>query len=134
VADAYAIRDSERPLLPLDTHEIEKAHALLLSEDLEINGSPDIMAIIQLCLKNIKALKHHSVHTIKMLTQLTAVSLYVERCAEYKSRKICKQPCLKASIAIAHRMGKGIYFACQIHYNELYLLKHHRLPSRKQYM
>ena len=30
-------------------------------------------------------------------------------------------------------MGKGPYFACQIRHNELYLLKHHHLPPRKEY-
>jgi len=30
-------------------------------------------------------------------------------------------------------MGKGIYFAWQIHHHELYLLKHHHLPPHKEY-
>ena len=31
-------------------------------------------------------------------------------------------------------MGRGIYFACQIRHNELYLLKHHHLSPRKEYI
>jgi hypothetical protein len=42
--------------------------------------------------------------------------------------------CLSASMAIAHRMGKGPYFACQIRFNELYLLKNQRLPPPKAYV
>jgi len=30
-------------------------------------------------------------------------------------------------------MGKGVYFARKIRYHELYLLKHHHLPPRKEY-
>jgi hypothetical protein len=70
---------------------------------------------------------------IKMLIQLTAVSEYVKLHTVYKSGKVCKQPCLKASIAIAHRMGRGLYFACQIHCHELYLIKHHQLSPCKGY-
>ncbi len=130
--DAHAIRNSEDPSLPLDEPEIEAAHILLALEESEINESGDIMEIVQSCLKEIKPLKQHNhVRMIKMLSQLIAVSKYVKLHTLYKSSKACKQPCLKASIAIAHRMGKGVYFACQIRYNELYLLKYHHLPPVK---
>jgi hypothetical protein len=68
-----------------------------------------------------------------MLMQLTAVSEYMELCAQYKSSKACKRPCLWASLITAHWMGRGIYFACQIHHHALYLLKFHHLPPRKEY-
>ena len=68
-----------------------------------------------------------------MLSILTAVSEYVKLRMLYKSIKVCKRPCLNASITIACRMGRGIYFARQIRYNELYLLKHRHLPPRKDY-
>ena len=133
-ADADAIRDSEVTSLPLDEPVIEAARILLASEDSETNESGDIMEIIESCLKEIKLLKEHNhARTIKVITQLTAVSEYVKLRAVYKSNKACKQPCLKASIAIAHRMGKGIYFARQTRYHALYLLKHRHLPPRKEY-
>jgi len=92
------------------------------------------MEVIHSCLKELKPLMQHNYgHAMKMLTQLIAMSKYVKLRADYKSGKKCKQPCLKASISIAHQMGKGIYFACQICYHELYLLKHHHLPPRKEY-
>ena len=47
--------------------------------------------------------------------------------------KATKWPCLSASIAIACRMGKGPYFACQIQYNELHLLQHGQLPPPKTF-
>ena len=89
------------------------------------------MKIIQTCLKDVE--KNNSKHAIKMLSQLIAVSEYIKLRARYKTFKACKQPCLKASIAIARRMGKGPYFARQIRYHELYLLKHRHLPPRKSY-
>ena len=60
-----------------------------------------------------------------------SVSEYIKLRACYKTSKACKQPCLRASMAITCRMGKGPYFACQIQYIELYLLKHCHLPPRK---
>jgi len=133
-ADAHAIRDSEEPSLPLDEPEIEATRALFTPEDSEDNVSIDITEIVQSCIKDVGLLKqHNNVRAIKMLSQLISVSEYVKLRALYKSSKTCKQPCLKASIAIARRMGKGVYYARQIRYNELYLLKHHRLPPRKEY-
>jgi hypothetical protein len=77
--------------------------------------------------------QHNNLRAIKMLSQLIALSEYVKLHACYKSCKACKWPCLKASIAIARQMGRGPYLACQICHNELYLLKHHHLPPRKEY-
>jgi hypothetical protein len=133
-AGAHAIRDSEEPSLPLDEPRIEAARELLSSEALETGEPRDIEDIIQSCVKDVKALKRHNqVQTIKMLTQLLAVSEYIKLRALYKSTKACKRPCLRASITIANRMGKGVYFARQIRFNELYLLKHQHLPPRKEY-
>jgi hypothetical protein len=89
------------------------------------------MNIIQTCLKDVE--KHNSKHAIKTLSLLIAVSEYIKLRACYNRSKACKQPCLKASMAIARRMGKGPYFARQIRYSELYLLRHHHLPPRKVY-
>jgi len=68
---------------------------------------------------------------IKSLSLLISVSKYIKLHACYKTSKVCKQPCLKASIVVAHWMGKGPYFACQICYTELYLLKNRHLPPQK---
>jgi hypothetical protein len=60
------------------------------------------MDIILSCIKDVKKLKQlNHMHMIKMLIQLTAISEYVKLCTVYKLGKVCKQPCLKASIAIA---------------------------------
>jgi hypothetical protein len=120
-------RDSEQPSLPLEAPDIEAARELFLPE--EEDEPADIMEIIQTCLKDVQ--KHNSKHAIKALTLLIAVSEYIKLRTCYNTSKACKQPCLKASIAIARRMGKGPYFARQIRYNELYLLKHRHLPHRK---
>jgi hypothetical protein len=95
-ADPHAMLDLdlEATLLPSDAPEIEATHILLL-EDSEIDGSTDIEEIIQSCLKEVKLFKQHNhKHAIKMLMQLTAVSEYMELCAQYKSSKACKRPCL----------------------------------------
>ena len=120
-------RDSEQPLLPLEAPDIEATQELFLLE--EDNKPADIMEIIQACLKDIQ--KHNSKHAIKALSMLIAVFEYIKLHACYNTSKACKQPCLKASIAIVCQMGKGPYFARQIQYNELYLLKHCHLPHRK---
>lgn len=122
-------RDSEQPSLPLNVPAIEAAQVLFLLE--KDNDPADIMEIIQTCLNDIK--KHNSKHAIKSLSQLIAVSEYIRLCACYNTSKACKQPCLKASMAIACQMGKGPYFTCQIRYNELYLVKHCHLPPCKVY-
>ena len=68
---------------------------------------------------------------MKMMTQLTAVSEYVKLRDRYQAHGRSKKPCLNASLAIAHRMGKGFYFARQIRQNEVYLHRHQRLPPSK---
>jgi hypothetical protein len=119
----------------LDDPEIEAARILFAPEDsLEVQESRDIMQIVRSCLDDVKHMKqHNNLRAIKMLSQLIALSEYVKLRARYKSCKACKRPCLKASIAIARRMGRGPYLARQIRHNELYLLKHHHLPPRKEY-
>ena len=103
-ADAHAIRDSESSL-PLDDPEIEAARILFAPEDSEVEESKDITKIIQSCLDAVKDVKQHkNQRAIKMLAQLIAVSEYVKLRVRYKSCKTCKQPCLKASIAIARQM------------------------------
>ena len=91
----------------------------------------DIIKIIQLCLKDAK--KHNTKWRIRTLTQLGAVDKYVKLCARYQKHNACKRPCLNASMAIAHQMAKGPYFACQIRRNELYLQWYHHLPPSKLY-
>ncbi len=68
-----------------------------------------------------------------MITQLVAVSEYINLCAWYKKHKGCKRPNLNASIAIASWMGKGAYFAHQIRHQTLYLKQHQHLPPPKSY-
>jgi hypothetical protein len=125
-------RDSEQPSLPLEQPTIEATRELFLPED-DDSEPVDIMEIIQSCLKDLKKYNSNSKHAIKSLSQLIAVSEYTKLRARYNTSKACKQPCLKASMAIARRMGKGPYFARQIRYNELYLMKHRHLPPRKVY-
>ena len=120
-------RDSEDPSLPSDAPSVEAARELFRPE--EDDKPADIMRIIHACLKDVE--KQNSKYAIKALSMLIAVTEYVKLRARYKKSNMCKQPCLKASIAIAHRMGKGPYFARQIRYHELYLLKNHHLPPRR---
>jgi len=132
-ADADVIRNLEVRSLPSDAPVINAACLLFASEESkEIDGTGDLSKIIQSCLGDVKW--HKNVHAIKMLSQLIAMFEYVKLCMCYKLHKVCKQPCLKASIAIAHWMGKGPYFTCKIYYHELYLLKHHHLPPYKEYI
>ena len=95
-------------------------------EWLEINedatGPADIFTIIRRCLIDAKKLKCGC--TMKMMTQLTAVSEYMKLQDHYQAHGRTKMPCLKASLAIAYQMGKGSYFTCQICQNEAYLLHH----------
>ena len=121
--------DSEQPSLPFEAPAIEAARELFLPEEDGRDEPADIMNIIQTCLRDVH--KQNSKHAIKALSVLIAVSEYVKLRAHYRTFKACKQPCLKASIAIAHRMGKGPYFAHQIRHNELYLLRHRHLQPRK---
>ena len=133
--DAPVIRELEVPLLPPDMPKIEATCILLASEDSRINGPMDIFKIIESCLKESKPLNwHNPICTIMVIKHLTAMSEYIKLRMTYKSKKVCKQPCLKVSLAIACQMGKGIYFAHQICHNKLYLLKHNHLPPHKEYV
>jgi hypothetical protein len=89
------------------------------------------MNIIDTCLKDVW--RDKSKKAMKSLSLLISVTEYIKLRTHYKTCKACKQLCLKASIAIAHRMGKGPYLAHKIRHTELYLLKHQRLPLPKLY-
>jgi hypothetical protein len=108
---------------------VEAAREWLEIDDEDVLRSTDIFTIVKRCLKDAKKLKCG--RTVKMMTQLTAVSEYVKLRDRYQAHGRSKKPCLNASLAIAHRMGKGFYFARQIRQNEVYLLRHQRLPPSK---
>ncbi len=80
------------------------------------------MKIINSCLKDVQ--RDKSKQAIKLLSLLVSVTEYIKLHTNYRVCKACKQPCLKASMAIACRMGRGPYFAHQIRHTELYLMKH----------
>jgi hypothetical protein len=103
---------------------------LFLTQENNDSESDDIVDIICSCLKAAK--KCDPGRGIKTTSKLTAVLEYVELRARYRTNNACKRPCLSASIAVAHRMGKGPYFARQIRHNELYLKRHHHLPPPKR--
>ena len=110
--------------------EINAAREWLdIDDDDSPQSSKDILEIIKTCLKAVKKLK--TGRTIKMMTQLVAITEYVKLRARYQTQAKCSKPCLSASIAIARWMGKGGYFARQIRQNERYLLQHQRLPPSK---
>jgi len=84
-----AIRDSAVPLLPLDKPVIQGACRLLALDNSAINKPRDINDIIWSCLKDLQSLKQDSnACMIKVLSQLIAVSKYIELCALYKERKV----------------------------------------------
>lgn len=126
-----ATQDSEQQSLPSQGPNIESACALFTPEESKDNKTNDLENIIAFCLKDAK--RHNTTYAIKSLSHLVAVSEYVKLRARYRNTKVCKRPCLSASLAIAHRMGKGPYFARQIRHNELYLLQHRQLPPPKSY-
>jgi len=103
-------RDSEQPSLPLEGPAIEATWEVLRLE--ESNEPADIMKIIETCLKDVR--RDKSNQAMKLLSHLIAVTQYVKLHAYYKAHKVCKQPCLKASMAIARQMGRGPYFAHHI--------------------
>ena len=105
----------------------------LLTDD-EDHGRPvqsqkDIIEIVSRCLKEAKKLK--SARSVKIMTQLTAVAEYVKLRACYLANNRTTKPCTNASLAIARRMGKDIYFARKIRENERFLLRHGHLPPSK---
>jgi hypothetical protein len=107
--------------------EIAAAHEWLNPEEDETSAT--ILQIVAECLKDVKKLKTN--HSIKMVTQLTAVTEYVKLRERFEGQNSCKRPRLNASLAVARRMGKGSYFARQTHHNEIYLLRHRHLPPTK---
>lgn len=114
---------------------ITQARELLAEAEEENSKDLDIFDIVDAQLKEIKKLKDISApRCIKMTMHLTAVIQYVRLRERYRRHPNCKAPCLKASLAIARRMGKqnGDYFARQIRKNEAYLLRHKHLPPTKQ--
>ena len=130
--DLEATRDLEEQSLPMQEPAIEATCMLFTPEEVEDDRTMNIQEIIKSCLKDAK--RNNTRYAIKALSQLIAVSEYVNLRAQYKKTKTCKWPCLSASIAIARRMGKGPYFACQIRHNELYLLRHRQLPPPKAFI
>jgi hypothetical protein len=127
-----ATQDSELQSLPTQESIIESTSSLFIPEEVKDNETIDIKAIITSCLKDAK--QNNTRYSIKSLSQLVAVSEYIDLCACYKAKNGCKRPCLSASMAIARRMGKGPYFARQIQHNELYLLRHRQLPPPKMFI
>ena len=116
ITDPEVTQDSEQRSLPLQGPKIESTCTLFTPDDIDDNvlEENNIMEIIGSCLKDAKwNNKNNTRYTIKLLSQLIAVSEYVKLCAWYQ-KSACKWPCLSASIAIAHQMGKGPYFARQI--------------------
>ena len=94
----------------------------------------DILDIIQIRVKEVK--KFHTPRAFKAFADLTAIMQYIKLRERYRSNPRCKQPCLRASLAIATRSGKGAsngaYFARRIRKNEHFLQKHGRLPPSKK--
>lgn len=110
--------------------EIPKVTAACeLLDDEETEMQCNILDIVKACLADVKKIR--TVPSIKMLSQLTAVTEYVKLQHRYQNHPKCTKPCLNASLAVARHMGKGMYFTCQIRYNEAYLLKHCHLPPTK---
>ena len=122
-------RDSEQSSLPPEAPAIEAAREAFAPE--EHTEPPNIMNITDTCLKDVQ--RDKSKKAMKLLSLLISMTKYIKLRTHYKTRKACKQPCLKVSIAIARRMGKGPYLACKIRHTELYLLKHRCLPLPKSY-
>ena len=94
----------------------------------------NIFEIVESRLLDVKKLKMPAAQRIKVVMQLTAVTQYVQLQDRFRDNPNCTRPCLNASLVIARRMGKkdGAYFARQIRHNEIYLLRHRRLPVSKK--
>ncbi|KAF8521999.1 hypothetical protein JB92DRAFT_3094311 [Gautieria morchelliformis] len=106
----HSVTDSET--IQMDPAEVEAAREWLEIDDEDVPTPTDIITIVKRCLQDVKKLKCG--RTVKMMTQLTAVSEYAKLRDRYQAHGRSKKPCLKASLAIAHRMGKGFYFARQV--------------------
>jgi len=122
------IMESEWESLLLQGPEIVATHTLFTLAGKE---SRDFMKTIQSCIKEARKCKTQC--AVKMITQLVAVSEYINLHTQNKKHKGCKWPNLNASIAIASQMGKGAYFACQIQHHTLYLKQHQHLPPPRSY-
>jgi hypothetical protein len=110
-----------------DTTEIEAASQWLdINDDDSPKISKDIIEIVKTCLNEVKKLR--TARSVKLMTQLPAITEYVKLCTQFRAHLKCKQPCLNASLAIARRMGKGSYFARQIRQDEAFVRRHHQLP------
>ena len=104
---------------------------LLIDHGRPVQSQKDIIKIVSRCLKEAKKLK--SACTVKIITQLTAVTEYVKLCAHYLAKNHTKNPCMNASLAIAQYMGKDKYFAWKICENKRFLLCHSHLPPSKAF-
>jgi len=125
--DPESLWDINEPDL---VHDASDAHEWFEDDCDEPETPVDIFEIIKACLKGVK--KIHTPRAFKVFTQLTAVTQYVKLRERYRKNPRCVQPCLNASLAIAHQVGKDQYHARQIRTNEKYLLKHGRLPPTKR--
>lgn len=114
----------------MSVHE-DDIHEWLHIDDEEIDdeSQPDILELVDKCLKQAKALK--STRMVNMIMQLTAVAQFVKLRKKYCCHGRSKTPSVSASLAIAQRMGKGPYFTRQIRKNEHHLLRFHQLPPHK---
>jgi hypothetical protein len=131
--NADLIRDSEQSALPKQGPAVQAAQDLFNAEaEEDKDHATDITKIIKSCLKDINKIK--SKRALKMLSQIISVSEYIKLRARYRQHSSCTCPCLNASMAIARRMGKGPYYARQIRYNKLFLLKNHHLPPPRSFV
>ncbi|KAG0707298.1 hypothetical protein DFH29DRAFT_995100 [Suillus ampliporus] len=106
----FCSEDSE---YPPESAEIESAHEWLDVNDEENVEPHNTLLLVDACLKEAKKLR--APRLIKVITQLSAIAQYVKLRDRYLQHARMKHPCLSASLAIARRMGKGPYFARQIH-------------------
>ena len=82
-----------------ESPEIAHAHEWLDDDDDE-SEQVNILDIVKSCLKDVKKLA--APRAVKMLVELTAVMQYVKLHERYRANPCCAQPCLNASLAIAH--------------------------------
>ena len=114
----------------VSVHE-DNLHEWLHIDDEEIGeeSQPNILELVDKCLKQAKALK--SARMVNMIMQLTPVAQFVKLREKYCCHGRSKTPSVSASLAITRRMGKGPYFAHQIQKNDHHLLHFHQLPPCK---
>ena len=97
------LEDMNDPELPKDVAACE------FFEVEEHEQPQTIKKIVAVCLKDIKKLR--TICSIKMVTQLTAVTEYVKLWECYQRHRRCKWPHLTSSLSVTKSMGKGSYFA-----------------------